>query len=492
MKKNFISTVLLMSMLLTTAACGDSGSKPSDSTTSPSDQSETTVAEDPATKLELPSDINYNGQTFTILTTQHASYEYDAVEETGDIVNDAVFRRNQAVEDQLGIKFNFIIQPGQWNDRENFNATVKNSIVAGDNSFDLVNGVVVIVLPMASEGLFIDANKLEFVNLNKPWWVQGMNDNLAIGGKLYGFIGDASLSLYKDLSVCYFNKKLLTEYKLEDPYELVRSGKWTVDKMIEMINSVSGDLDGDGKITPEKDLLGLISCTVPTRAFQTSTEVKVIEYDSDKNPMIADLSEKDVDLYNKLYNVFMKSDNVYNNGNNEHQKYTGYFAEDRSLLMTTFLYATDYLRDMKTDFGIVPYPKRDENQEKYHTQIGTSTSMFFVPQTTADPKLTSMVCEALSYYSRKDVTPAYYEVALKEKYTRDEEVKEMLEIIRDSAQMDFTFAYSTAFSPFINTLFEYYPGETEKADHIASFYASKKSAWEATLADIVKAYSEID
>ncbi|MFQ9149342.1 MAG: hypothetical protein ACLR5G_14285 [Eubacteriales bacterium] len=34
-----------------------------------------------------------------------------------------------------------------------------------------------------------------------------MNDNLAIDGKLYGFIGDASLSLYKDLSVIYFNKR---------------------------------------------------------------------------------------------------------------------------------------------------------------------------------------------------------------------------------------------------------------------------------------------
>lgn len=489
MKKRIIATLLLMS-ILAAASCGDSKT-PSPSETTASDSTETTAPADDQPKLDLP-EVDYNGRKYTILTTQHASYEYDAAEETGDIVNDAVFRRNQTVEDQLGIKFDFVIEPGQWNDRENFNALVKNSVMAADNAYDLVNGVVVIVLPLASDGLFIDANLLEHVNLTNPWWVQGMNDSLAIGGKLYGFIGDASLSLYKDLSVCYFNKKLLDQYNLENPYELVKSGKWTVDKMIEMVSGVSNDLDGDGAITPEKDLLGLISCTVPTRAFQTSTEVKVIEYDSDRMPMIADLAEKDVDIYNKLYNVFVKSENVYNNGNNEHQKYTGYFAEDRSLLMTTFLYATDYLRDMKSDFGIVPYPKRDENQENYHTQIGTSTSMFFVPRTTADPELTSMVCEALSFYSRKDVVPDYYEVALKEKYTRDEEVKDMLDIIRDSAQMDFTFAYSTAFSPFINTLLEFYPNETDKQDHIASYYASKKPAWEKTLADIVEKYSEID
>ena len=489
MKKQIISTLLLMSMLAT-ASCGG-GTTSGNDTTKPTDSAETTAPVDNSPKLELP-DVDYNGKTYTILTTVHASYEYDAVEETGDVVNDAVFRRNQTVEDKLGIKFDFIIEPGQWGDRENFNALVKNSVMAADNAFDLVNGVVVIVLPMASDGLFIDANTLEYVNLTNPWWVQGMNDNLAIGGKLYGFIGDASLSLYKDLSVCYFNKKLLSDYSLDDPYELVRSGKWTVDNMMSMVAQVSNDLDGDGAITAEKDLLGLISCTVPNRAYQTSCEVKVIEYDDDKNPMIADLAERDVDLYNKLYEVFAKSENVYNNGNNEHQKYTGYFAEDRSLFMTTFLYATDYLRDMKSDFGIVPYPKRDENQENYHTQIGTSTSMFFVPKTTADPELTSMVCEALSYYSRKDVVPAYYEVALKEKYTRDEEVKEMLDIIRDSAQMDFAFAYSTAFNPFINCLTEFYPNEGEKQDHIASFYASKKPNWDATLQEIVEAFNELD
>ena len=117
--------------------------------------------------------------------------------------------------------------------------------------------------------------------------------------------------------------------------------------------------------------------------------------------------------------------------------------------------------------------------------------MFFVPQTTTDRDLTSMVCEALSYYSRESVTPSYYEIALKEKYTRDEDVKEMLEIIRGGAQMDFTFAYSTCFDPFINCLTEFYPNEKDKQDHIASYYAKKLPKWQATLEKMVEAYSSI-
>ena len=115
MKKQIISTLLLMSMLAT-ASCGG-GTTSGNDTTKPTDSAETTAPVDNSPQLELP-DVDYNGKTYTILTTVHASYEYDAVEETGDVVNDAVFRRNQTVEDKLGVKFDFIIEPGQWGDRE--------------------------------------------------------------------------------------------------------------------------------------------------------------------------------------------------------------------------------------------------------------------------------------------------------------------------------------------------------------------------------------
>ena len=101
-----------------------------------------------------------------------------------------------------------------------------------------------------------------------------------------------------------------------------------------------------------------------------------------------------------------------------------------------------------------------------------------------------MVCEALSYYSMKDVTPNYYEVALKEKYTRDEDVKNMLEIIRDGAQMDFGFAYSTLFDPFPNVLTEF--RSSYVIDNITTYYAKYQQKWQATLEDIVEKYSTLD
>ena len=157
--------------------------------------------------------------------------------------------------------------------------------------------------------------------------------------------------------------------------------------------------------------------------------------------------------------------------------------------MDAFLKYADNMRNMTSDFGILPYPKADNTQEKYHTQIGTSTSTFFVPITAKDRDMTAMVCEALSYYSMKDVTPNYYEVALKEKYTRDEDVKSILEIVRDGAQMDFTFAYSTLFEPFTNCLTEF---RASPDVNITTYYAKNQSSWQTTLEKITEKYSALD
>jgi len=165
------------------------------------------------------------------------------------------------------------------------------------------------------------------------------------------------------------------------------------------------------------------------------------------------------------------------------------FVNGRALFINNWLRAADMFRDMSDDFGIIPYPKLNEEQPEYHTQIGTSTSALFVPITVKDAELTSKVAEAMSYYSREYVVPAYYDVALKEKYTRDEDVKEMLEIIRDSAQMNFTFAYSTMFSSFPNTLTEF--SSKNLSSSIASVYESKKPVWESTLEGIIEIIENI-
>jgi hypothetical protein len=47
-------------------------------------------------------------------------------------------------------------------------------------------------------------------------------------------------------STLVFNKKLIQDHALENPYEIVHNNRWTLDKMIEMTRGVAQDLNGDG------------------------------------------------------------------------------------------------------------------------------------------------------------------------------------------------------------------------------------------------------
>ena len=110
--KKITAMTLLLAMALSVASCGGgNGDTNNDTTTSAGGDTTTAAPEDTSPKLELP-DKNFGGTEFTILSSDLNSYEYDAEEQTGDIVEDAVYKRNSKVEELLGVDFNIISQPG--------------------------------------------------------------------------------------------------------------------------------------------------------------------------------------------------------------------------------------------------------------------------------------------------------------------------------------------------------------------------------------------
>jgi len=87
------------------------------------------------------------------------------------------------------------------------------------------------------------------------------------------------------------------------------------------------------------------------------------------------------------------------------------------------------MREMDSDFGILPYFKYDETQQDYFTTIGSWHSVFFcVPNGQKDVERTGIITEVLASESY-ELTEAYYDKTLKGKTTRDEESSAMLDII---------------------------------------------------------------
>lgn len=64
-----------------------------------------------------------------------------------------------------------------------------------------------------------------------------------------------------------------------------------------------------------------------------------------------------------------------------------------------------------------------------------------VPQIVQEKEKVGAIIEALSYELYKTVRPAYYDVALKSKFARDNESEEMLDIIFNGTIYDFDYVY---------------------------------------------------
>ena len=90
---------------------------------------------------------------------------------------------------------------------------------------------------------------------------------------------------------------------------------------------------------------------------------------------------------------------------------------------------------MTDDFGIVPNPKLNEEQDGYHSRV-IDGWLYVVPNTNTHLDMTSVILETLAVESRNYVFDAYYEQSLKNRYTNDPNAKEMLDLISSTRTID--------------------------------------------------------
>jgi len=439
MKK--LALILLAAMLLPTlAACGGDADTGTADTTAADAGETTTAAETEEDKVtdDLPKDLNYNGYEFKVhsrYAPNYFGYTVSTPEETGDVVNDAIYARDRALEERLNIKFTEVTYDNDTQGQE----VPKTLIMAGDDTYDLFVARNVQSFTWAAEGLIIDWGKLDYVDLDKPYWDQSINENFVLNDKIFFAAGAYNLTTYDWTHTLLFNKKMLESLSLDNPYEIVLDGAWTYDQFSKMAKTAVADVNGDGQMTLD-DRYGLISYNAQVLpGFWIGAGTQTIERDSDgKFVYSTPENEKFISVYDRV-TADMWDDNVW-----YRMPHTGLtleqqlqvFADEKGLFGNANFYRISKLRAMETDFGILPYPKWDESQDTYISRI-EGCEMPLVPMTNKDLSRTGAILEALSSESLYTVVTAYYDKALTGKYARDEESLEMLEIIMANRVFDY-------------------------------------------------------
>ena len=100
------------------------------------------------------------------------------------------------------------------------------------------------------------------------------------------------------------------------------------------------------------------------------------------------------------------------------------------------------MRAYDIDFGILPLPLWNEDQENYYSYCGTGeVAGLTIPICVSDPEFSAFIVEACAAEAKNTLTPAYYEVNLLGRDVRDDESEEMLDIIFDNILYDAGEAY---------------------------------------------------
>lgn len=496
MKKGL--SLILALLLLTSAAVGCSEKDVQDNSETTNTTNSETAADETNAETEeetvgfvednIPDTLKYGGATVNILGwTGPAETEFCVDEMNGEIVNDAIYGRNTTVEDRLEVQLAYNLIPGANAERQAWCQTVTTSVAAGDAAFDIVAGYSMSGASLAVSGVLQDIQSLDNIDLTKPWWPSSLTKEATCNGKLYFCSGDISPYMIYYMYGTYFNKQLLNDYSLENPYELVNSGKWTIDKMISMSNGIYSDTDGDGNKSIA-DTFGYTTCNIFTDSFYFASGLKTTTLDENGTPIISSDfgSEKTHDLIVKLVDFFGTNDaHLEPSSPNTSQ----IFSEGRALFTShEFTLTVNFLRNTELEYGILPMPKYDEAQSEYYTIMAFPYSLYGVPIDVKAPDMSAAVLECLASEGYRQVSPALFETGFKVKYATDNESAAMFDIIRSSIVFDFGRIFNDSMSSLTWSLFR--SSVVDKDTNWASKYKSNKKVLEKSLQAVVKNLSE--
>lgn len=435
--KRYLTLAITAALMLSAFSCGSGGEGKDSSTSAPESTGEETTApeetdglpEKDMDKFELKI-VHFDGNWLSWALTK-----LDAESETGDRLNDAIYKRNRNMEERFNCEINVT-------GKETITAgDIQSEIMAGDSNYDVwfmydnwTLGAVEYLLPW---------EELPYINLDREWWNPSATEVFNLEGKTYAAAGNYSLSVLSRASGFAFNKEIYNKMnRSENIYDLAREGKWTIDVMYDTAKDAYIDLDGDSSMN-ENDQYGISGSWKETFwRFLSGSDVRFISKDSNSDPVFElPKNEAAINKMLKIFDLFTEKGIYYNPQTKDvHSVHDSeeIFADGRLLFKTVNLFDLEALRTCDIDIGILPCPKYDENQENYYApSFGAEISVLLKTLPEERKENVGMLLEALAYDTNANILPEYKEVLLKTKLARDNESEEMIDIIINSISFDF-------------------------------------------------------
>ena len=402
--------------------------------------------------------LDFQGEEVVILAPQDTNTFWDLYsEDTSTVLSQAVYERNMMTEERLNVVLVFThINVNSSEYLNHLNALSMSGML--EDSIDFVSFPANCVTNANVMGYYKNVAASEYIDIDASWWNASYNEAARQFGTQYTLFGDINASAYDFVNVVYFNRDLLENLGLEDPYQLVMEGRWTLEMMSQYSELAFTD--------STYGMLGVKSRIAPI--FLRGSKISLVTYNEANDRMEPQLAESAIVLMEMLQQSW-NSPSAYQ-ASTPVELYN-VMAEGRALFMVETLRRGNgsmlaQISDAGVSYGVLPIPKQNEEQDDYATPMEANHPVIAVIN---DNLMVGAVLNTMGELSQQKVTEAYRTNLIR--YAESPEAQMMLEIILDNVWFDYLGVYDIAAGNVTNRLWS--QSFMQNTPFVSGFYAAQ-------------------
>ena len=417
------------------------GADNTEATTTPTPEATTTGGSTSTGKMQGKENVDFGGRTFYIASSTHDTsgenndyIDFWAESLNNDDINNAVYTRNQVL--QKNYNCNIVITEGADGGFSDDVATGTGKYIGHSTAYSVGS---------RASSSWYNVLKLD-CDFTAEYFDQAFIRDLTVNGKLFSIAGSWSMAAKECTWIMFYNKDVYeSKFSDIDIYQLVRDHEWTYDKLIEFIDKVKADVDGNQEYSfseeADADILGMITSTYNNYALYYAGGLRHVDKDANGNLVCAiDANPNASDIFDKFISVF----------NTEGYIAGGYTNIQKAMENGTTLFAGEIMDVLKRmagaenlRVGVLPQPLYNKEQESYYHYVNNQAPFLGLTTTFEDLEALSNFLELFAYHSQMIVMPAFID-SYKYVYASDEESGEMVELILNSLTYDAGYHYGFA------------------------------------------------
>lgn len=408
-----------------------------------------TSNKDPNYTSDLPSDLNFPNEVIRIVTRDADGVRdefYCESTSLGDKVDSSVFTRNSAVEARFDVTLEMQLVADNGSDQHYtiVRQVERENLAGGSDTFDIVTAPQYTMLDSQKTGTFTNLLDLQYLDLSKYYWLQGLNEYASVGNAQYIASGMATLSVYRFMYVTIYNIDVFNSHSLEDLYDVVKDGSWTMEYQAALAQDLYADLNGNTQMD-EDDVYGFVSGARTTvDAYWVSTESMVVGKSEDNYYTYTGSLERISGMVDKMLYLFYDCEGSYivpyELDNTDNAEIVNVFAKGNTAMATMMINAVETrMTDVDFLFGVAPLPKYDTNQQNYDTYLQDQVTSIAIPSSKTEERrnMLGAIMEALAEEGYKNMYYTYFEDVLPYRYFNTMESVEMIQLIYENCNCAF-------------------------------------------------------